>query len=139
VKFKDIDPGQWEELKPYLDTCLLPLTGLTGNESPGRATDELVLLQKWMDVVEVPFTGRMVTYPALHYTPASDASKFVNELCSSLREEGFRYIVLITASGRFKEESFEADLLLSQAVMNAAEAVRLVQELWHGGSSQTNT
>jgi 23S rRNA (pseudouridine1915-N3)-methyltransferase len=139
VKFKDIDPAKWEELKPYLDTCLLPLSGLTGREDPGKTTEELAALQQWMDVVEVPFTGRMVTYPALHYTSNTGAGSFVNDVCNNLRQAGFRYIVLITTSSTFLEEQFEADLVLSQAVMSASDAVRRVQELWHGTNEKIDT
>jgi 23S rRNA (pseudouridine1915-N3)-methyltransferase len=130
MKFKDIDSAQWAELRPYLDTCLLPITGLTGLEAPGQATDELEKLQKWMDAVEVPYHGRIVTYPAMHYTSKNEFSASVNEVCNNLRASGFRYVILITTNERYQEEDLHADLLLSQSRLTALEAVHLVQDMW---------
>jgi 23S rRNA (pseudouridine1915-N3)-methyltransferase len=130
MKFKHIDSTQWNELRPYLDTCLLPITGLTGLEDPGQATDELEKLQKWMDAVEVPYNGRIVTYPALHYAFENAFSESVNEVCNNLRTSGFRYVILMTANERYLDEDVQADLILSQGRHTAPEAVRLVQEMW---------
>ncbi|WJH37540.1 YpiF family protein [Paenibacillus sp. CC-CFT747] len=67
VKFSEIREEQWKDLQPYLDTCLLPITGLTGTESPWMTTEALEMLRDIMDLVENPYKGRLVTYPALHY------------------------------------------------------------------------
>ena len=67
MKFSDIDKEQWPELKPYLDTVLLPVTGLSGDEQPWEATRGLEKLRDLIDAVEIPFHGRVVIYPAYHY------------------------------------------------------------------------
>ena len=67
MKFSDIEEQNWEQLAPYLDTCLLPLTGLDGTEKPWQATNALEKLRDFLDLIEIPFRGRIVTYPAAHY------------------------------------------------------------------------
>ncbi|MGO4375464.1 DUF2487 family protein, partial [Paenibacillus sp. MCAF20] len=67
MKFSEIEKEQWEELRPYLDTCLLPVTGMDGSEQPYEATEWLERLRDIMDLIEIPFKGRVVTYPACHY------------------------------------------------------------------------
>jgi hypothetical protein len=114
MKFSDIKGEEWDELKPYLDTCLLPVTGLTGTEQPWEATLELAKLKDALDALEIPYKGRVVTYPAMHYLfPGREASD-VDQACQQLRDAGFRYVVVVTANGDVAELSVpSADLLLS--------------------------
>lgn len=109
LKFSEIEENKWAELKPYLDTVLLPITGLTGAESPAEATKKLEKLRDIMDMVEIPFAGRVVTYPALHYIGSDklEMSKHMNEVCQRLKQQGFVHIILITAS---KEADLQAEL-----------------------------
>lgn len=97
MKFSEIESSQWDELKPYLDTCLLPVTGLTGLESPAEATQALEDLRDIMDGIEIPFKGRVVTYPACHYTGEKEGHTVVEQLCASLKRTGFRYIIVVSA------------------------------------------
>lgn len=93
MKFNEVPKDQWNELKPYLDTCLLPVTGMSGSESPIEATKALEDLRDALDLFEIPYRGRTVTYPALHYVPSD-----VEGICRRLREEaGFAYVVIVTA------------------------------------------
>ena len=87
LKFSDISRESWPELQPYVDTCLLPLTGLTGMESPWEATETLEKLRDVIDRVEIPFRGRIVTYPAVQYG-REEGLEAVDRLCCSLREGG---------------------------------------------------
>lgn len=64
MKFSDIEEQTWDELRPYLDTAVLPVTGLNGGETPWEATRELEYLRDALDLIEIPFKGRIVTYPA---------------------------------------------------------------------------
>ncbi|MFD0619294.1 DUF2487 family protein [Paenibacillus sp. GCM10027629] len=138
MKFSEIASDQWEELQPYLDTCLLPVTGLTGKESPYEATLALEQLRDWMDEVEVPFKGRMVTYPAFHYADEKDCER-VNAFCQHLKEGGFTYVVLISAQLSLTDEMVKnADLALSPATVIPSEEedishimTRKIQQLWH--------
>lgn len=103
MKFSDIEQDKWEQLKPYLDTCLLPVTGLTGYENPLEATARLEELRDALDCLEKPYYGRMITYPALHYTNARDAEQVINELVSKLKETGFKYVVVMTVQADLRE------------------------------------
>jgi 23S rRNA (pseudouridine1915-N3)-methyltransferase len=138
MKFSEVQQSEWEELKPYLDTCLLPLTGLTGEESPWQVTEVLEQLRDLMDLVEIPFKGRVVTYPALQYK-ADDEKMIaaVNELCLKLKLDTFKYVILITVDEALANQEFLAsDLFISVNDLsetsneNRAIIVSKVQSLW---------
>jgi 23S rRNA (pseudouridine1915-N3)-methyltransferase len=139
MKFNEIEKSGWEELQPYLDTCLLPLTGLTGKETPWQVTERLEKLRDLMDHLEVPFKGRVVTYPAVQYTMEDDQMiSSVNALCHRLKLSQFKYVILITADDSLAKLEYQtSDLLISNQMIQAdasstrAGIVTLVQELWN--------
>lgn len=99
VKFSEIEKDSWEELKPYLDTVLLPLSGLTGGEAPHEATEALERLRDALDPLETAYRGRVVTYPALHYAEDADAlALLADKLCERLRASGFAHCVVVVGS-----------------------------------------
>ncbi|MFC0214835.1 DUF2487 family protein [Paenibacillus chartarius] len=101
MKFSEISRESWTDLQPYLDTCLLPITGLTGGEPPWEAGDRLEDLRDALDLIEVPFHGRVVTYPAVQYVPGQAYSAaMLTDICAAIRATGFRYIVAVTAEAR---------------------------------------
>lgn len=141
MKFSELTEEQWEEWGPYLDTCILPVTGLNGSESPIEAGYRLEKLRDWLDGVEIPFRGRTVTYPAYHFMSeqlADDELDLLNGLCSRLRKQGFAYIVVISAQLPITAEKLpEADLVITPVEMIAenagdalAEMKTLVQNMW---------
>lgn len=118
MKFSEITSDDWVELQPYLDTCLIPYTALTGRESPYEAVNALERLRDFLDYVEIPFKGRVVTYPAVHYSQASQL-QHLNELCSHLKAGGFKYVIVMTADEALVQaDLFEADLVLSLAAFS---------------------
>jgi len=130
MKFSEIKKEEWPALKPYLDTCLLPVTGLDGSESPVEAADCLEKLRDVLDLIERPYRGRTVTYPAWHYV--SDRETLEAQLAASvnkLREAGFRYVVIVTATDELAVgPQAGADLVVTPA--NSAEATKLIADLW---------
>jgi hypothetical protein len=138
MKFSEIEKTGWEELQPYLDTCLLPLTGLTGEETPWQVTESLEQLRDLMDHVEIPFKGRVVTYPAVQYIMEEDQIiSSVNALCHRLKSSQFKYVILITADDSLAKLEYPlSDLLIShQMIKDDASSTRagivtLVQGLW---------
>ncbi|MGO4542745.1 DUF2487 family protein [Paenibacillus sp. 2TAB19] len=111
MKFSEIEKEQWEELRPYLDTCLLPVTGMDGSEQPYEATEWLERLRDIMDLIEIPFKGRVVTYPACHYVTSSGSfSESVNAMCAGLKRSGFKYVVLVSANPALELSCEQADL-----------------------------
>lgn len=99
MKFSEISREQWEELSPYLDTCLLPVTGMTAQVLPYEATAWLEQLRDIMDLIEIPFKGRVVTYPAWHYINNSgQLAEHLNQWCASIKGLGFRYVIVVTAN-----------------------------------------
>ncbi|WP_135551487.1 DUF2487 family protein [Paenibacillus cymbidii] len=135
MKFSEIKSDQWESLRPYLDTCLLPLTGLSGAETPAQTTEELVRLQTVMDRVEAPYKGRVVTYPALHYMFVDGRfAERVEALCASIKAGGFRFVILATANAAIGGMTFaNADLLLTETMAGEGQATvaRAIDALWH--------
>ncbi|OAS14041.1 DUF2487 family protein [Paenibacillus oryzisoli] len=140
MKFNEIALQEWSELKPYLDTCLLPVTGLTGNEDPMQVTTVLERLRDVMEIIEIPFKGRVVTYPALHYIADTGASEQVESIVHQLKKSGFRYIIVVTMhSEAIHWKSAETDLLIVVDIeqwTEQSEAIRAgiskqVQQLWY--------
>jgi 23S rRNA (pseudouridine1915-N3)-methyltransferase len=139
MKFSEIEKERWDELSPYLDTCLLPVTGLTGGESPHEATEKLEQLRDVLDLVEIPFKGRVVTYPACHYlSEAERAGTFLAGFVDKLRDAGFVYIIIATANPALDMTLSGADLILQKddngEGLQPAFVSSQIRELWSGGS-----
>ncbi len=137
MKFSDISQEDWAGLSPYLDTCLLPVTGMTGSEAPHEATVCLEKLRDAMDMIEIPFKGRVVTYPACHYImEGTDAGSFLAAWCGRMRRAGFKHIVMVTASANPDLTCPEADLFVRPGadgqLPESREVSRLIQEMWSG-------
>jgi 23S rRNA (pseudouridine1915-N3)-methyltransferase len=139
MKFNEIQQTDWEELKPYLDTCLLPMTGLSGEQSPWEVTRALEELRDLMDFVEIPFKGRVVTYPAVQYKLDDNLMiAAMDKLCEKLKSESFKFVILITADDALAKLEFKGhDLLLAPLILaaeiNEAKAIVIseVQKLWN--------
>ncbi|MFD0711176.1 DUF2487 family protein [Paenibacillus sp. GCM10027626] len=137
MKFSELTPDQWASLQPYLDTAVLPVTGLAGSEMPFEATEALESLRDVLDVLEIPFKGRIVTYPACHYCQWDEpGAKQIDNLCTSLKEAGFRHVIVVTAFPVAAEEAVKssADLVIGMTAAGepptAEEVSRQVRELW---------
>lgn len=145
MKFSDIEHDSWDGLKPYLDTCLLPVTGLTGREEPWEATRRLEALRDLMDPVEGPFRGRVVTYPAFHYIEGKDGLAAVDAVCARLkREAGFRFLIIAALDPTLDAGALpHADLILTPQSSGGPEAGeplrervgREVRALWQSGAA----
>ncbi|MCS7462491.1 YpiF family protein [Paenibacillus doosanensis] len=141
MKFSDVEQGAWESLKPYVDTCLLPVTGMTGKEQPWEATRALEQLRDALDCFEIPYKGRVLTYPAFHYIEGEEGRELVATMCGRLKDN-FPYVVLVSADGRLAElgEIRGADktfiLTPGELAENLAEIKRHIaeqlQHLWSG-------
>jgi 23S rRNA (pseudouridine1915-N3)-methyltransferase len=108
MKFSDVVPSTWSDLRPYVDTCLLPVTGLTGEEQPWEATQALEELRDALDCFEIPYKGRVLTYPAFHYSFGQQGEELLASLCERLKQS-YPHVILVTA----KEEA--------AAIMEAAQ------------------
>jgi 23S rRNA (pseudouridine1915-N3)-methyltransferase len=134
MKFSEIEKAQWDELQPYLDTCLLPITGLTGMEAPWKATEILENLRDIMRYLEVPYKGRIVTYPAIHYSQEPEQlCPYVNQLCDNLKKGGFTFVIIITLDAVVGSLTFDqADLLIHSRhlIDNGKSIPSVVEKLW---------
>lgn len=147
MKFSDIERDSWEGLKPYLDTCLLPVTGLAGREEPWEATRRLEALRDLMDPVEGPFRGRVVTYPAFHYIEGRDGLAAVDAVCARLkRDAGFRFLIIAALDPALVADALpHADLILTPRSADGPESAeslrervgREVRALWQSGAAST--
>lgn len=117
LKFSEMTQDSWAELQLYLDTCLIPYTALSGEQSPVEVTEALERLRDFLDLVEIPFKGRIMTYPAFHYANP-ELSMTLNSLSSQLKSSGFKYVVIMSSDGQLNEvEIPAADLVLSRSVL----------------------
>ncbi|RED60423.1 DUF2487 family protein [Cohnella lupini] len=135
MKFSEIDPASWPELQPYLDTCLLPLSGLTGEESPWEATESVARTGEWLAPLEQSFRGRTVTMPAYHYDAGGEEQiDRLNRLIGSWRAIGFRYVILINGKAMPNFDMLHADLIIQPKTddekPDSERIGKSVAELW---------
>lgn len=139
MKFSDLSPQQWAELQPYLDTAVIPYTGLSGGEMPYEATEALEKLRDVLDLIEIPFKGRIVTYPANHYG-AWDSGGIAQAAAMSLKLKqcGFKFIVIVAAFSveEGAASQVNADLIISLqqdgAMPEGSEVNDAVRMMWLG-------
>jgi hypothetical protein len=137
MKFSDISLSEWDELQPYLDTCLLPVTGLNGTETPPEATMALEKLRDLLDLIEIPFKGRVVTYPACHYAQDEERlNEALRQWIHSLRQTGFKYVVLAAASASLALEHCGADAVIApnsdDELPAQGDVSMMIRSLWNG-------
>jgi 23S rRNA (pseudouridine1915-N3)-methyltransferase len=115
MKFSDVNTQSWNDLRPYVDTCLLPITGLSGLEQPWEAARALEELRDALDLFEIPYKGRVMTYPACHYIFADNGMEFLNQICDQLKKSGFAYVIAVSANLQLQNvlDSINADLSFS--------------------------
>jgi len=142
MKFSDVNSSTWDELRPYVDTCLLPVTGMTGAEQPWEATEALEALRDALDCFEIPYKGRVLTYPAFHYIEEEGAERLA-AVCRRLKQS-FPYVVIVTAEAQWLEQidigKEQADLVfvlsperLSEALTEVKDRISVsLQTLWTG-------
>ncbi|KKO51939.1 DUF2487 family protein [Paenibacillus sp. DMB20] len=138
MKFSEVDEKTWPELQPYFDTCLIPYTGMTGAETPWEATMALERLRDFLDYVEIPFKGRVVTYPAMQYGGQASV-RLLNEICHKVKSTGFAYAIVMTADCKLTGEDVpESALVLSlpEIAASGTESVKeavagLIGNLWN--------
>jgi len=136
VKFSDIRESDWPQLAPWMDTCLLPVTGLAGTEAPHEAARRLEKLRDLLDLVEKPYRGRVVTYPAFQYLTSADLAAELDRLCRNLKAAGFRHVIVALAdksllAGRSVPS---CDFVLTDDCDEASIRRRLTA-LWHPASA----
>ncbi|MGP0586913.1 DUF2487 family protein [Paenibacillus timonensis] len=137
MKFSEIEASAWEELRPYLDTCVIPVTGLTGLERPYEVTEKLERLRDILDWVEIPFKGRVVTYPSFQYR-TRDLPQAINDVCRNVKSSGFSHVLVVSSEFEWSDgELPDADLIvtLSRFAPDSGEGAAgqvkaAVQELW---------
>ncbi|MBW5446618.1 DUF2487 family protein [Cohnella sp. CFH 77786] len=144
MKFSELDEAGWPNLQPYLDTCLLPVSGLTGSEAPHEMADRAADAGAWLAPLEQAFRGRTVTLPALHYYDGgAEAAEKLNALCRSFRAAGFRHVVLVGGRPGLIGEDAGADLVLEPQAEGGVpdpDAVRqALVELWRNADKARMT
>ncbi|WP_168119136.1 DUF2487 family protein [Paenibacillus sp. HB172176] len=140
MKFSEVKQEEWEQLRPYLDTCLLPVTGMSGSEAPYEAREALERLRDIMDLIEGPFRGRVVTYPASHYrVQGAEGAEALNHWCLALKQSGFKHVIVITANEKLSLRCDAADLIVRPfddgSLPDKAEIAGLINRLWNGKAS----
>ncbi|WP_161793413.1 DUF2487 family protein [Cohnella kolymensis] len=141
MRFSEIDEAGWAELQPFLDTCLLPISGLTGGETPAEATELAAKTGDWLAPLEQAFTGRTVTVPAFHYYSGDvDDKQRLNRLCGQLKKLGYRYVIVVCGRPNgFADVS--ADLIIQPVredeLPDEQRLRKEIADLWRRGSSES--
>lgn len=137
MKFSELGEEQWAELQPYLDTCLLPVTGLTGREEPPEATEKVAAAGDWLYPLESSFRGRTVTLPAYHYVDAAREEEIarLERYCADLKRTGYRFVIVVTGERTIAvAELPSADVIVGPSAENSnpeTERIRrTVTEMW---------
>lgn len=137
MKFSELNDEQWADLQPYLDTCLLPVTGLTGEERPPEATAKISAAGDWLYPLETAFRGRTVTLPAYHYADPADEGDLarLERYCAALKGTGYRFLIVVTGWEAIAAAPLpSADLIVGPGPQGSEpeeEAIRrIVTELW---------
>ena len=143
MKFSDISKEQWEELSPYLDTCLLPVTGISDPLKPYEATEWLERLRDMLDLIEIPFKGRVVTYPAWHYIQErAQLAEHIEHWSAAMKRAGFRYVIVVTPNKGMGIHCPAVDLWFQPAedgqFPTQAEVSDRVRALWSGQVPSTS-
>ncbi|MBB6674119.1 DUF2487 family protein [Cohnella nanjingensis] len=140
MKFSELDDDTWAELQPFLDTALLPVSGLSGGETPAEAAEKIGRTGDWLSPLEASFRGRTVTLPASHYDgdPAGGAAR-LEALCASIKRQGYRHLIVVAGNGGWTEAQLpSADMILQpQAADEAPDPERIrqaVTALWKRSS-----
>lgn len=136
MKFSEIREEDWPSLKPYLDTCLLPVAGLAGTEEPWQAARRLERLRDLLDLVEIPYRGRVVTYPAVQYLPSVPLAEELGGLCRRLKSAGFRFCIVALPDADLVGDGGipGCDFLLTEGA-DPASVGQAVTALWHSGGN----
>ncbi|GGH24294.1 DUF2487 family protein [Paenibacillus segetis] len=140
MKFSEVESSSWDELRPYLDTCLIPVTGLTGKEQPHEVTEALERLRDILDLVEIPFKGRTITYPSIQYG-RENIVEFINEICHNVKSSGFKFVFLISADVNLLDLSLSnIDLVVtpqgftgSESSLSKTGIQDKIQLIWQSG------
>lgn len=143
MKFSEVESSSWEELRPFLDTCLIPVTGLTGKEQPYEVTEALERLRDILDLVEIPFKGRTVTYPTIQYG-RENIMNYINEICHNVKSAGFKYIILVSADVNLLDLTLsKVDLIITPLSFKASETTTFkmviqdeIQRIWLRGNTE---
>lgn len=140
MKFSDFDRKTWEADGHYYDTCVIPYSGLQGTETPPETVYALERQRDFLDMVEKPFQGRIVTYPAVQYA-GEGSTAMLNEVCRKVKSIGFQYAIVLSANEMLAAgELFESDLILCLPAIAADSEIsvsayvrREIQTLWENG------
>jgi hypothetical protein len=135
MKFSEIDAESWPELQPYFDTCLIPLSGLQGGESPWEATEKVARAGQWLSPLEQAFRGRTVTMPAFHYDREGMAhADSINRLIDGWKRLGFRFVIVVSGQPLRLEGNLRADLIIQphseEDEPDTGQIGKAVAELW---------
>ncbi|OUM96766.1 MAG: hypothetical protein A9Z00_04085 [Thermobacillus sp. ZCTH02-B1] len=132
MKFSDFSSERWAEMQLYFDTAILPVTGLKGTETPDEATAALERLRDLLELVETPFRGRTVTYPALHYL--TDGAEAIGRIASGLKAAGFRRVIVVALDRSLAADGGAIDLWIvpepDGGTPDARSVSEAVQAMW---------
>jgi 23S rRNA (pseudouridine1915-N3)-methyltransferase len=132
MKFSEISSEVWDANQMFLDTCLLPITALTGTETPMEITMALEKLRDVMEPIEVTFRGRLVTYPAFHYISEDNSFQTtLVDLTMKLKQTPFRYVLIVSTDNILEKiRVTSADAILTREEVNSGSFKSIIMNVW---------
>ena len=138
MKFSEISSELWETNQTFWDTCLLPVTLLTGKETPVETTLALEKLRDVMEPIEITFRGRLVTYPAFHYF-GNDSffQTSLDKLCTELKVNSFKFVVIVSTDIVLDKTAVSsADVILTKEEVNSGDFKSIVMNVWQNANHE---
>ena len=139
MKFSELEEASWPDLQPYMDTCLLPVTGLEGGEAPYEMADLAAEAGAWLAPLEHAFKGRTVTLPAYHYYDGSEEeARRLSRISGKCRSAGFRFVVLVSGRAGLLTGIEGADLIVQPNLAgerpDAGTMRKAFTDMWRGAA-----
>lgn len=121
MKWKMDQVAMYTNAKEYVDTAILPLTPIQWGKDEKNIVNMGEYTNYLSDYIEKQFTGRVFLFPSFTYLKQESKEEKVRRLLEwdkHLYQEGFKYIMYITADSEWKiiEKKLPGELIWLPAI-----------------------
>lgn len=125
MHWKSLNPEEWANLQPYVDTALLPVVHIDGTDW-ANALSRCARLATWADRVEQLLAGRLVRFPLLTLYGAATLDEAVAALKAT-----FVHVVVLTDTAPFERPGIRVLSTNGQEGDVAARVAEEIVALWN--------
>lgn len=94
--YHQLEQEKWDSIKAYVDTCVIPCSSITGAEAVWDWKQKISHLEYAKRWLEAAYSGRLLIAPDVLYLDG--AYETVVKVTSNLKNQGFRFVVLLSDS-----------------------------------------